>query len=222
MEFQMAFTGNSRILGYGANGFIANIDASYPYFSSIADVEDMLGPPSERKTQDKTLNGSVREAVWKDWKNGVAVSFQYEQNAGRLLNVAASCSPSEDVAQTEEANGYEPRKWLGFYSGEEMPWDSSLEISLPEYPSTVFKWTSEKITAIDANGEKELFSGIPIWNVYIANLTGDGLPEFCATVSRGSGIVDTHVIVYDYARGQKYELSRRTFLFNYTMVLIIF
>ncbi len=66
------------------------------------------------------------------------------------------------------------------------------------------------MSAVTADGEKPLIDGMPVWNVYLAALTGDRLPELCATVSFGSGIVDTRVIVCDYADGGRlYELSDR-------------
>ena len=50
---------------------------------------------------------------------------------------------------------------------------------------------------------------MPVWNVFLADLTNDGKPEFCATVSMGSGIVDTRIIVCDYAKGHTYQLAER-------------
>ncbi len=104
---------------------------------------------------------------------------------------------------------YEVSKWLDYFHDEKMPWEGSLELRLPQYPDTVFRWTPYEVKAIDSDGEKVLFSGMPVWNVYLADLNGDGLPEFCATVSFGSGIVDNRVIVYDYAAGKAYELADR-------------
>ena len=100
---------------------------------------------------------------------------------------------------------YEAKKWLDFLHGEQMPWGQSIEMTLPEFPGVSFTWTSEKVTA---NG-KTLFEGMPVWNVYLYDLTNDGKPELCATVSFGSGIVDTRVIVYDCASGKEYQLSDR-------------
>jgi len=91
-----------------------------------------------------------------------------------------------------------------------------LKLELPEYPDTTFQWTPYEIKAIDSNGEKILLYGMPVWNVYLADLTGDGMPEFCATVSIGSGIIDTHVTVYDYAAGKQYDLSDRM-LYDYAL-----
>ena len=50
---------------------------------------------------------------------------------------------------------------------------------------------------------------MPIWSVYFYDLTGDGKPELCSTLSFGSGIVDDRIIIYDYAGGVSYELSDR-------------
>ena len=100
---------------------------------------------------------------------------------------------------------YQTRKWLDYYFGENLPWDESIDLSLPEFPGVTFTWTSEKFTA----SGNDLIWGMPVWNVYLADLTNDGKPEFCATVSMGSGIVDTRVVVYDYANHQIYQLADR-------------
>jgi len=112
----------------------------------------------------------------------------------------------------------EAREWLDFYRSEKLPWDKSLGLTLPEYPEIEFRWTSGAVTAVKDGKETVLIEGMPVWNVYLADLTGDGLPEFCATASFGSGIVDTHVVVYDYACGVSYELWDRAF-FDYALSL---
>jgi hypothetical protein len=100
---------------------------------------------------------------------------------------------------------FETRKWLDYFGTDEMPWNKSKELTLPEFPGVTFTWTYDKVTA----GAEELFRGMPIWNVYLSDLTNDGKPEFCATVSFGSGIVDTRVLVFDYMTGKEYQLSDR-------------
>ena len=57
---------------------------------------------------------------------------------------------------------------------------------------------------------------MPIWNAYFCDLNGDGLPELCATLSMGSGIVDTRIAVCDYANGRTYELEDRM-NYDYTL-----
>jgi hypothetical protein len=105
---------------------------------------------------------------------------------------------------------------LDYYLNADMPWDESYEFTIPEYSGTKFEWTSEKISAVENGEETELFTGMPIWSVFLCDLTGDGLPEICSTVSIGSGIIDNRIIVYDYKNRTIYELSDR---FNYDYIL---
>jgi hypothetical protein len=97
--------------------------------------------------------------------------------------------------------------WFDYFGTDEMPWNESKELTLTEFPGVTFKWTPEEVTV----GEKVLFWGMPVWNVYLADLTNDGKPEFCATVSFGSGIVDNRVIVFDYVADKEYQLSDRMY-----------
>ena len=89
------------------------------------------------------------------------------------------------------------------------PWDAEYTLELPEFPGVTFTLTALSLTATDQYGTRTLFGGMPIWNVYIADITGSGLPDFAATVSFGSGIVDDRVLVYDFANGVLYGLSDR-------------
>ena len=108
----------------------------------------------------------------------------------------------------------EVRKWLDYFGTDEVPWNESKELTLTEFPDATFTWTPEKVTA----GEEELFWGMPVWNVYLADLTNDGKPEFCATVSFGSGIIDNRVIVFDYVTDREYQLSDRM-TYDYSLSL---
>ena len=54
-----------------------------------------------------------------------------------------------------------------------------------------------------------LYNGMPICSVYFYDLTGDGNPELCSTLSIGSGIIDNRIMIYDYAGGASNELSDR-------------
>ncbi len=88
--------------------------------------------------------------------------------------------------------------------------DSELTAQLPEFPGITFHYTSYDILVSEEGGEPEsLISGMPIWNAYFCDLTGDKLPEICATVSYGSGMIDERVIICDYANGVSYSLVDR-------------
>ncbi len=62
----------------------------------------------------------------------------------------------------------------------------------------------------EQDGERvQVISGMPVRNVYLSDLTGDGKPEFCASVYWGSGMVDEHIVVYDLANHREYTLWER-------------
>ena len=101
-------------------------------------------------------------------------------------------------------------KWFDYLENpEEMNWDGRLEIALPEYPGVTFRWYPEKMEAVTENEITPLYTGMPIWNTYFCDLTGDGLPDLCSTVTFGSGIIDSRIIVCDYANGASYTLEDR-------------
>ena len=101
-------------------------------------------------------------------------------------------------------------KWFDYLENpEEMNWDERLEIALPEYPGVTFRWYPEKMEAVTENEITPLYTGMPIWNTYFCDLTGDGLPELCSTITFGSGIIDSRIIVCDYANGESYTLEDR-------------
>ena len=100
-------------------------------------------------------------------------------------------------------------KWFDCLHGDEMIIDGMREINLDEYPNVIFRWYSEKLEAVTEKETFTLFNGMPIWSVYFCDLTGDGKPELCSTISIGSGIVDNRIIIYDYAGDASYELSDR-------------
>jgi hypothetical protein len=88
--------------------------------------------------------------------------------------------------------------------------DDTFELTLDDFPDTVFKFTyGMNLFVSDENGLRHLFSGMPISNIFVTDITGDGLPDFVANASWGSGIVHDYVIVYDIANDRKYELSAR-------------
>lgn len=106
--------------------------------------------------------------------------------------------------------------WFDFTAAmEKMDWTYEMKCTKKEFPGITFKYTPYEIVAStswedDDTAERTvLISGMPIWNAYFSDLTGDGLPEICSQVSFGSGIIDSRVIIYDYANGVSYSLIDR-------------
>lgn len=101
-------------------------------------------------------------------------------------------------------------KWFDYLEApDEMPWDRSLEINLPEFPDVTFRWSYGEMVAVKGSETTSLYTGMPIWNTYFCDLSGDGLPELCSTISWGSGMIDNRVMIYDYANGVSYSLEDR-------------
>ena len=108
-------------------------------------------------------------------------------------------------------------KWFDYLeTPDEMKWDGSLEINLTEFPDVTFRWSYGEMLAVKGSKSTSLYTGMPIWNAYFCDLTGDGLPELCSSISWGSGMIDNRVIIYDYANGVSYELSDRGY-FDFTL-----
>ena len=108
-------------------------------------------------------------------------------------------------------------EWFDYLeTPDEMVWDGRLEINLPEFPGVTFRWYPEKMEAVTEEGIVPLFHGMPIWNTYFCDLTGDRIPDLCSTYTFGSGIIDSRIIIYDYANGASYELSDRGY-FDFTL-----
>ena len=110
-------------------------------------------------------------------------------------------------------------QWFDYtQSPSEMDWEQELTTQVPQFEETTFRYTPEQIT-VQHPGDRQpvtLITGMPIWNAYFCDFTGDGLPEICATLSWGSGIVDTRVVLYDYANGASYLLEDRG-NYNYSL-----
>jgi len=112
-------------------------------------------------------------------------------------------------------------KWFD-YTENPSAMDDESTINLPIYPDVTFSYNQAQIIASKNFDTSELtdhtilITGMPIWNAYFTDLTGDDYPEICATYTFGSGIIDSRIIIYDYAKGASYELSDRGY-FDFTL-----
>ena len=106
-------------------------------------------------------------------------------------------------------------KWFDFSDSEQLWWTEELKCTRSEFPGITFKYRPYEIIATTSwedsvTAEKTvLFDGMPIWNAYFCDLTGDGKPEICSQVTMGSGIIDQRVVIFDYASGVSYKLEDR-------------
>lgn len=109
----------------------------------------------------------------------------------------------------ETGEGLAAIKWIDYKNEDEMLWDEAREIKLDAFPGVTFRWSSGTLAAIADGEETALYGGMPIWSVYFCDLTGDGKPELCSTISMGSGMIDERIIIYDYANGTSAQISDR-------------
>ena len=158
--------------------------------------------------------------------NGMSVEFDAEKDTWFKIGVNMQNPTNEDIIVYVEVENVEVRivdeinsviEWFDYLeTPDEMKWDGSLEISLTEFPDVTFRWTYGEMLAVKGSKSTSLYTGMPIWNAYFCDLTGDGLPELCSSISWGSGMIDNRVIIYDYANGVSYELSDRGY-FDFTL-----
>lgn len=123
-----------------------------------------------------------------------------ENTLGRIADSGASDTMDEGNTEFLEEENAGTVKWVDFYdSPDEILECSGEEAELPEFPGIIFQYNMGQVTAVTESGNTALISGMPIWNVYFTDLTGDGRREICATVGYGSEFSDTHAVVIDYA-----------------------
>ena len=164
---------------------------------------------TEKKQSDSYLNAHQMQLYsWEHDKAECRVWQYFYDEHGELIEYSR-------IVKNETALNV--RKWVDFFrTSEKMEGDIAEQTTLPDYPGVTFTYTTGQIYAtVDFEGDQPdeghtiLISGMPIWNAYFSDLNGDGLAEICATVSYGSGIVDTHVVVFDYKTGTEYTLWER-------------
>ena len=158
--------------------------------------------------------------------HGMSVEFDAENDTWFKIGVNMQNPTNEDIIVYVEVENVEVRivdeinsviEWFDYLeTPDEMKWDGSLEISLTEFPDVTFRWTYGEMLAVKGSKSTSLYTGMPIWNAYFCDLTGDGLPELCSSISWGSGMIDNRVIIYDYANGVSHELSDRGY-FDFTL-----
>lgn len=154
---------------------------------------------------------------------GMPVTMNVEKGAWFKIGIKMQNPTEEDIIVYVEVDGIEVRiedevnsvlKWFD-YTDDPSSMDDESTIKLPIYQDITFSYNQEQIIASRPfddskhTGQTILITGMPIWNAYFTDLTGDDYPEICATYSYGSGIIDNRVVIYDYVNGASYELSER-------------
>ncbi len=127
-------------------------------------------------------------------------------------------APTEPGKTDPAPLGQVAQEWYNYLGKDTIDWPQSQEIQLEAFPGVTFRSSPGEIEAITDLGAESLYLGMPIWNTYFSDLTGDGKPELCSTVSVGSGIVDNHILIYDYQEKTAYTLWDRGY-YDYELTL---
>ena len=187
----------------------------------LGDTEVLLSPVNKT-----TETGYIATYL----THGMPVEFDAEKDTWFKIGVNMQNSTDEDIVVYVEVENVEVRildeinsviEWFD-YTENPSAMDDESTINLPIYPDVTFSYNQAQIIASKPFDTSEptdhtiLITGMPIWNAYFTDLTGDGYPEICATYTLGSGIIDSRIIIYDYAKGASYELSDRGY-FDFTL-----
>ncbi len=121
----------------------------------------------------------------------------------------AGNEPLPETFLADASGGKEPWMWVDLFEGDSLDITTKLETELPEFPGVLFHYSAYELTALEDGETITLYKGMPIWNVYLADLNGDGKRELCSSAAFGSGLIDNRIEVYDYANGVSYELADR-------------
>lgn len=131
-------------------------------------------------------------------------------------------STSREINMSMLTKDVEPtaEKVFDWSKSNDMPWGETWEFEVTEFPDVKFTWQDGVVSAEVDGKVTELYggNGIGVWDVYLADLNGDGKREICSTVSIGSGIIDNRVFAYDYANDKLYMLENRG-VYNYRLEL---
>lgn len=127
-----------------------------------------------------------------------------------------------EKAKAETVNKYVTKvyEWMASAAGNNKPvW------TMDEFPDVKFSCDGGTVTVLtndvvpccdnerepdwELHGYRILYGGMPIENVYLADLNGDGKREIISATYLGSGIIDGRIEAYDLANDVHYTLSDR-------------
>lgn len=104
------------------------------------------------------------------------------------------------------------------YSTDKIPF------TMEEYPDVEFARSvdingTQYIEAVYNNQLTQIYGGMPVENVYLCDLNGDGKREICATAAYGSGMIDSRVMVCDWSGCPDYKVYELCDRGNFDYVL---
>lgn len=193
--------------------YLADIDVGGRGFNAALDRR--IVQPGEEYVQEMTFGEPV-------WSSHRPESGEYKGTATIKLLSDPNDTSSATTAHTvefsltieEESDDKDPdepsvpdnatnvTKVYEYGKSDTEDWEMS------EFPGVTFRCDGNSV-AVLADGEYgySLYVGMPVEDVYLVDLNGDGYREIVSTVAFASGVIDEHVYAFDFDSGMRYELQ---------------
>lgn len=204
---------------------IPDIDVVGKGFDTAEDVR--IVQPGEEYVQDMTFG----EPVWSSmrpksgkYKGTAAITLLSDPNDTSSAAVTHSVEfslrigdESPDTDPDESDNKADVTK-VYEWGMETESW------TMDEFPDEVFRCDGDAVSVEHNTGIPEepssytLYSGMPIMDVYLVDLNGDGKREIVSSAAFGSGMIDSRLYAFDFANDVCYTLCDRG---NYDFTLYI-
>ncbi len=102
-----------------------------------------------------------------------------------------------------------PIRWFDFSDSYPTLPESGITAELDCFPGVTFRYSGDGVEAIEEESSTVLYTAMPVWNIYFADLNMDDIPELCSCASIGSGIISDQIIAVDYKNQAAGLLSDR-------------
>lgn len=204
--------------------YLADIDVAGKGFDTAEDSR--IVQPGEEYVQEMTFGEPV-------WSSHRPESGEYKGTATIKLLSDPNDTSSATTAHTvefsltieEESDDKDPdepsvpdnatnvTKVYEYGKSDTEDWEMS------EFPGVTFHCDGNSV-AVLADGEYgySLYAGMPVEDVYLADLNGDGYREIVSTAAFASGVIYEHVYAFDFANGIRYELRDRMMSEYYVLI----
>lgn len=182
--------------------------------------------PGEEYVQEMTFG----EPVWSsmrsesgEYKGTATITLLSDPNdtssATTSHTVEFSLTIEEESADKEPDEPSVPDNTTNVTKVYEYGKSDTEDWEMSEFPGVTFRCDGNYM-AVLADGEYgySLYVGMPVEDVYLADLNGDGYREIVSTAAFASGVIYEHVYAFDFANGIRYELRDRMMSEYYVLI----
>lgn len=131
-----------------------------------------------------------------------------------LTNISNSKNPTASTGTASPIVTAGPAELV--FDREATSAEEGLSFTMPEFAGVTFQLSPSeggqslrRLTATENGETKELCGFYKLINLYLSDVNGDGIRDFCASVAVGSGIEDLRITVFDLANQKDYTLAAR-------------